>query len=62
MEYRVHGLHGIRELECEGERSRFSYYFEGSEILVGELLGGVHRPEILHFHIDLITYLKIRRS
>jgi len=62
MEYRVHGLHGIRESECEGERSRFSYYFEGSEILVGELLGGAHRPEILHFHIDLITYLKIRQS
>jgi len=62
MEYRVHRLHGIGELEREGERSRFGYYFEGSEILVGELLGGARRPEVFHFHVDLITYFKIRQS
>ena len=62
MEYGVHGLHGIGESECEGERSRFSYYFEGSEILVGELLGGARRPEVFRFHVDLITYFKIQQS
>jgi len=62
MEYRVHRLHGVRESECEGERSRFGYDFEGSKILVGELLGGACRPEVFHFHVDLITYFKIQRS
>jgi len=62
MEYGVHGLHGVGQSEREGKRSRLSYYFEGSEILVGELLGGVRRPEIFRFHIDLITYLEIWRS
>ena len=52
MEYRVHGLHGVGESEHEGEQSRFSYYFEGSEILVGELLGGVCRPEVFRFHVN----------
>ena len=47
MEYGVHGLHGVRESECEGEGSRFSYYFEGSEILVRELLGGARRLDHL---------------
>ena len=59
MEYRVHGLHGVGESKREGERSRFCYYFKGSEVLVGELLRGVRRPEVLCFHIDLITYFKI---
>ena len=62
VEYWVHGLHGVGELECEGEQSRFGYYFKGSEILVGELLGWACRPEKLRFHIDLITYLEIWRS
>jgi len=62
MENGVHRLHGVGELECAGERSRFSYNFEGSKILVGELLGGAHRPEIFHFHVDLITYFEIWQS
>ena len=63
MEYGVHGLHGVGESECEGERSRFGYYFKGSEkILVGELLGGARRPEVFRFHVELITYFKIQRS
>ena len=62
MEYRVHRLHGVGESECEGERSRLGYYFEGSKILVRELLGGACRPEVFHFHVNLITYFKIRQS
>ena len=62
VEYGVQGLHGVGESEREGERSRFSYYFEGSEILVGELLGGARRPEVFRFHVGLITNLKIWQS
>ena len=38
------------------------YDCEGSEVLVRELLGGVHRLEILSFHIDFISYLEIWQS
>ena len=35
------------------------YDCEGSEVLVGELLGGACRLEILSFHVDFISYLEI---
>ena len=35
------------------------YDCEGSEVLVGELLGGAHRLEVLSFHVDFISYLEI---
>jgi len=62
MEYGVHGLHSIEELECEGVGSRSSNDCEGSEVLVRELLRGAHRPEILGFHINFITYFEVWRS
>ena len=42
--------------------TRLCYDCEGSEILVRELLGGAHRPEVLSFHIDFISYLEIWQS
>ena len=59
MEDRVHRFHSIRELEHEGVGTWLSYYCEGSKVLVGELLGGVHRLEVLSFHIDFISYFEI---
>jgi hypothetical protein len=35
------------------------YDCEGSEVLVGELLRGACRPEVLSFHVDFISYLEI---
>ena len=62
MEDRMHRLHRVRESECEGMSTRLCYDCEGSEVLVRELLGGAHRPEVLGFHIDFISYLEIRQS
>ena len=59
VEDRVHGFHSVRELECERMTTGLRYDCEGSEVLVGELLGGVHRPEVLGFHIHFICYLEI---
>ena len=59
MEDGVHRFHSVRELEREGMGTRLRYDCKGSEILVGELLGGVHRPKVLSFHIDFISYLEI---
>ena len=56
----VTACHGCdRESECEGMGTRLHYDREGSEILVRELLGGVHRLEVLSFHIDFISYLEV---
>ena len=55
----VHGFHSVGESECEGVTTRLCYDCEGSEVLVGELLGGACRPEVLSFHIDFISYLEI---
>ena len=62
IEDRMHRLHGIGESECEGMGTRLCYNCEGSEVLVGELLGGACRPKILSFHIDFIPYLEIQWS
>ena len=35
------------------------YDCEGSKVLVGKLLGGAHRLEVLSFHVDFISYLEI---
>ena len=59
MEDGMHRSHRVGELECEGMSTRLCYDCEGSEVLVGELLQGVHRPKILSFHIDFISYLEI---
>ena len=55
MEDRVHGFHSVGELEHEGMSTGLRYDCEGSEVLVGELLGGARRPEVLSFHIDFIS-------
>ena len=55
MEDRVHGFHSVRESEREGMSTGLHYDCEGSEVLVGEVLGGVRRPEVLSFHIDFIS-------
>ena len=55
----VHRSHRVGESECEGMGTRLRYDCEGSEILVGELLGGACRPEVLCFHVDFISYLEI---
>ena len=55
----VHGFHSVGESEHEGVTTRLRYDCEGSEVLVGELLGGARRPEVLSFHIDFISYLEI---
>ena len=62
MEDGMHRLHRVGESECEGMSTRLHYDCEGSEVLVGELLGGAHRPKVLSFHIDFISYLEIWRS
>ena len=59
VEDRVHRLHSVGESECEGVGTWLRYYCEGSEILVGELLGGARRPKVLCFHIDFISYFEI---
>ena len=59
MEDGVHGFHSVRELEREGMSTGLHYDCEGSEVLVRELLGGAHRPKVLSFHIDFISYLEI---
>ena len=59
MEDGMHRLHRVRESECEGMGTRLRYDCEGSEVLVGELLGGACRPKILSFHVDFISYLEI---
>ena len=58
MEDRVHKLHSVGESEREGVGTWLCYYCKGSEILVRELLGGAHRPKVLHFHVDFISYLE----
>ena len=55
MEARVHGFHSVGESEREGMSTRLRDDCEGSEVLVGELLGGAHRQEVLSFHIDFIS-------
>ena len=62
VEDRMHRLHRVGELECEGMSTRLRNDCEGSKVLVRELLGGARRPEVLSFHIDFISYLEIRRS
>ena len=62
MEDRVHGFHSVGELECEGMTTRLCYDCEGSKVLVGELLEGACRMEVLGFHIHFISYLEIRRN
>ena len=62
VEDRVHRFHSVRESECEGVTTGLRYDCEGSEVLVGELLGGARRPEVLSFHVDFFSYLEIRRS
>ena len=59
VEDRMHRLHRVAESECEGMSTRLRDDCEGSEVLVGELLGGACRPEVLSFHIDFISYLEI---
>ena len=62
MEDGVHRSHRVGESEGEGMGTRLHYDREGSGILVGELLGGVHRPKVLSFHIDFISYLDVWQS
>ena len=59
MEDGVHRFHSVGELEREGMSTGLRYDCEGSEVLVGELLGGACRPEVLSFHVDFISYLEI---
>ena len=59
VEDRVHRFHSVGELEREGVTTGLRYDCEGSEVLVGELLGGAHRPEVLSFYVDFISYLEI---
>ena len=62
VEDRMHRLHRVGESECEGMSTRLRDDCEGSEVLVGELLGGARRLEVLSFHVDFISYLEIRQS
>ena len=62
MEDEVHGFHSVRESEREGMSTGLCYDCEGSKVLVGELLGGARRPEVLGFHVDFISYLEIWQS
>ena len=62
VEDRMHRLHRVRELECEGMGTGLRYDCKGSKVLVGELLGGVHRPKVLSFHVDFISYFEIWQS
>ena len=55
MEDGVYRFHSVRELEHKGMSTGLRYDCEGSEVLVGELLAGAHRPEILSFHVDFIS-------
>ena len=59
MEDGVYRLHSVRESEHEEMGTGLHYDCEGSEILVGELLRGAHRPKVLSFHVDFISYLEI---
>ena len=56
----VHRFHSVGESECEGMTTGLHYDCKGSEVLVGELLGGACRPEVLGFHIHFISYLEIQ--
>ena len=58
----VHRLHSVGKSKCEGVGTWLCYYCKGSEILVRELLGGAHRPKVLRFHIDFISYFEIWQS
>ena len=51
----VHGFHSVGESEREGMSTGLCYDCEGSEVLVGELLGGACRPEVPSFHVDFIS-------
>ena len=62
VEDRVHRFHSVGESEREGVTTGLRYDCEGSKVLVRELLGGVHRLEVLSFHVDFISYLEIWRS
>ena len=62
VEDRMHRLHRVGETECEGMSTRLCDDCEGSKVLVGELLGGARKPEVLSFHVDFISYLEIRQS
>ena len=62
VEDRVHGFHSVGESECEGVGTGLCYDCKGSEVLVRELLGGAHRPKVLSFHVDFISYLEIWQS
>ena len=55
MENRVDRLHGVGESECEGMGTWVHDDLEGSEILIGEFLGGVHGAEVLSLYIDCIS-------
>ena len=59
MEDGVDGFHSVGESECEGMSTRLHTDCKGSKVLVRELLGGAHRPKVLSFHIDFISYLEI---
>ena len=59
MEDGVYRFHSVGESEHEGMSTGLRYDCEGSEVLVRELLGGAHRPKVLSFHIDFISYLEI---
>ena len=59
MEDRVHGFYSVGESEHEGMGTGLHYDCEGSEVLVGELLGGVCRPKVLSFHVDFVSYFEI---
>ena len=62
MEDGVHRFHSVRESEHEGMSTGLRYDCKGSEVLVGELLGGACRLEVLSFHVDFISYLEIWQS
>ena len=62
MEDGVHGFHSVGESECERMSTGLHYDCKGSKVLVGELLGGAHRPEVLSFHVNFISYLEIWQS
>ena len=62
MEDGVHRFHSVGESECEGMTTGLRYDCKGSKVLVGELLRGAHRTEVLGFHIHFISYLEIQRN
>ena len=59
MENRVDGLHGVRELECEGMGTWVCDDLKGSKIFIRKFLGGAFGAEVLSLYIDCISNCEV---